>query len=311
MPREENLHQKSADELSLDSLHDENIRLKNQLNHYKLICDFSIDWEFWIKPNGEFNYISPSCKTLTGYTSSEFFNDPGLFYSVIVPGDRVKVKEFITKTLNFTLLGEDLNFQIKSRTKQVKWCEMSMRAIYDSIGNYLGQRGSIKDISKLRADVHSMDTINKPTDEVRFMYGQRERELSGSLIKMAQKNELLAHIKKQLEALSADQPGNKRKLESIMVKIDRSITEQGHWEEFKSIFERNHPHFFQRLNQVHSNLTPKDVRLCSYLRLQLSSKEISRLLNITPKSVEVSRTRLRSKLKIDRKINLSQYLQQI
>ena len=75
--------------------------------------------------------------------------------------------------------------------------------------------------------------------------------------------------------------------------------------------ENHHPGFLNRLQQKHPNLTAREKKLCSYLRLGLSSKEIAGLQNINSKSVEVSRGRLRKKMKLKREIRLKHYLDQL
>jgi DNA-binding CsgD family transcriptional regulator len=79
----------------------------------------------------------------------------------------------------------------------------------------------------------------------------------------------------------------------------------------ESQLEKIHHGFFNRLQLKHPSITVKDKKLCAFLRLGLSSKEISGLQNITSKSVEIARIRLRKKLKLSDKTRLSNYLIQL
>jgi DNA-binding CsgD family transcriptional regulator len=79
----------------------------------------------------------------------------------------------------------------------------------------------------------------------------------------------------------------------------------------ESQLEKIHPGFFNRLQSKHPSITLKDRKLCAYLRLGLSSSEISGLQGITSKSVEIARIRLRKKLKLSGKIRLVNYLNQL
>ena len=65
------------------------------------------------------------------------------------------------------------------------------------------------------------------------------------------------------------------------------------------------------MKEIHPKLTPNDLRLCAYLRLNLSSKEIAPLLNISPKSVEVKRYRLRKKMELPHEASLTNYILEI
>jgi len=77
---------------------------------------------------------------------------------------------------------------------------------------------------------------------------------------------------------------------------------------FQEAFNNADKNFIKKIKAIHSELTPNDLRLCAYLRLNLSSKEIAPLLNISPRSVEVKRYRLRKKMKLDHDENLTDYI---
>ena len=69
--------------------------------------------------------------------------------------------------------------------------------------------------------------------------------------------------------------------------------------------------FLMKIKNLHSTLTPNDLRLCAYLRLNLSSKEIAPLLNISPRSVEIKRYRLRKKMDLPHEKSLVEYILEI
>ena len=80
------------------------------------------------------------------------------------------------------------------------------------------------------------------------------------------------------------------------------------WELLEVQVEKIHPGFLDKLQNRHPVISVKDRRLCVYLRLGLSSREISGLQNITPRSVEIARVRLRKKLKLQTSVRLAKYL---
>ena len=83
------------------------------------------------------------------------------------------------------------------------------------------------------------------------------------------------------------------------------------WEDFKYHFEKVNHGFFSRLAEKYKDLTVKDQRMCAYLLLGLSTKEIAGLVNITAESAEIGRIRLRKKLGLTRNQNLTIYLQSL
>jgi DNA-binding CsgD family transcriptional regulator len=80
------------------------------------------------------------------------------------------------------------------------------------------------------------------------------------------------------------------------------------WEHFSRNFDRVHSDFLKRLAEKHDHLSPNDYRLCAYLRMNLSTKEIASLMNISVRGVEASRYRLRKRLNLETDTNLTDYL---
>ena len=77
---------------------------------------------------------------------------------------------------------------------------------------------------------------------------------------------------------------------------------------FEEAFNNADKDFLKKVKSRHATLTSNDLRLCAYLRLNLSSKEIAPLLNISPRSVEVKRYRLRKKMELEHDVNLTDYI---
>ena len=80
------------------------------------------------------------------------------------------------------------------------------------------------------------------------------------------------------------------------------------WEFFKEAFNNADKDFLKKIKELHPKLTPNDLKLCAYLRLNLSSKEIAPLLNISVRSVEIKRYRLRKKMELEHEDSLVEYI---
>lgn len=119
------------------------------------------------------------------------------------------------------------------------------------------------------------------------------------------KNELLAFIKEDLKK-TAENGANTVK--SVISTINKNITEDDSWSVFKEAFDNADKDFLKRIKQMHPVLTPNDLRLCAYLRLNLSSKEIAPLFNISVRSVEIKRYRLRKKMNLLHDQGLAEYI---
>ena len=83
------------------------------------------------------------------------------------------------------------------------------------------------------------------------------------------------------------------------------------WEKFTLYFDRVNNSFLRKLKEIHPSLTATDLKLCAYLRLNLSTKEIADLLNLSVRGVESSRYRLRKKLDISNEISFVDYLESV
>ncbi len=141
----------------------------------------------------------------------------------------------------------------------------------------------------------------------------KDRELVSSLIMIAQKNEIVSYIRKNLSVIKTTLPAPMQQKVTVMLeKIEAHQRLQlFNWEDFKYHFEKVHQGFFIRLKERFPKLTIKDQRLCAYLHLGLSTKELAGILNITAESAEIGRIRLRKKLGLTRTQNLNTFFQEV
>lgn len=136
-------------------------------------------------------------------------------------------------------------------------------------------------------------------------FESKNRELAASTMNLIKKNELLSMIKDDLKK-SGD--GNERSIKSVITTINKNINEDDTWDMFKEAFNNADKDFLKKVKAAHPALTPNDLRLCAYLRLNLSSKEIAPLLNISIRSVEIKRYRLRKKMDLQHELGLVEYI---
>jgi DNA-binding CsgD family transcriptional regulator len=135
----------------------------------------------------------------------------------------------------------------------------------------------------------------------------KTKELANTAMEMTKKDELLENIKDEL-GLFKKEIIDKSKFEKLLTTINKNINTSKDWEVFESNFNEIHDSFFKSLVKKHSHLTPKDLKLCAYLKMNLSTKEIAPLMGISARGVEIHRYRLRKKLNLDSEQNLNEYL---
>lgn len=138
----------------------------------------------------------------------------------------------------------------------------------------------------------------------------KSRELALSAMNLSRKNELLRQLKAELEeqkkALGDAWPN--RYYRQVISSIDKFTTADDDWEMFEKNFDLIHGDFFKKLRSRYPSLTASDLRFCAYLCMNLSSKEIASMMNISLKGVEAARWRIRRKLDLPSKQNLSEFL---
>jgi DNA-binding CsgD family transcriptional regulator len=135
---------------------------------------------------------------------------------------------------------------------------------------------------------------------------KKSKELAVSTMNLIKKTELLNIIKGDLKS-STDSSTN-RSIKAVISTINRNVNEENTWNVFKEAFDSADNNFLKKVKESHPALTPNDLRLCAYLRLNLSSKEIAPLLNISVRSIEIKRYRLRKKMNLSHEMGLVEYL---
>lgn len=149
---------------------------------------------------------------------------------------------------------------------------------------------------------NSQKIIKLNNDKLRLDIENKNRELATSTMSIIKKNEFLNNIKSELVS------GGKTNIDKVVNIIDKNLNNTDDWKMFQEAFNNADKKFLKKIKSNHPELTPNDLRLCAYLRLNLSSKEIAPLLNISPRSVEVKRYRLRKKMNLDHDENLTTYI---
>lgn len=137
---------------------------------------------------------------------------------------------------------------------------------------------------------------------------EKDKELASFALFLAKKNNSIEKISSNLQKRKDDlKSEGKNIIEDVVKDLNQDIV-QDSWKEFENKFTMVHPGFYENIINRFSNLNQNDLKMCSLLRLNLSSKEIASIIHISPPSVDVSRSRLRKKLNLSPNENLVEYL---
>jgi DNA-binding CsgD family transcriptional regulator len=142
----------------------------------------------------------------------------------------------------------------------------------------------------------------------------KSEELIRTTLNIVRKNEMLMGIKKEVLGIShsiseENLVSLRRKTLRLLGQIETNIEHDDDLQAFQSTFDSVYHDFFRKLEEAYPELNNKDKLLCAYIKMNLLSKEIAPLLNISLRGVEISRYRLRKKLGLEEGENLAEFLQ--
>jgi len=160
------------------------------------------------------------------------------------------------------------------------------------------------------AEQQEKEWIKLKNQQLEAQLSLKNKELANAALNIVYKNEMLNNLHDELKQLK-DAEGNKlssEELKKINKLIEDAHNDDRDWHIFEKSFNESHENFFKKLKHEFPDLVPNDLKLCAYLRLNMSSKEIASLLNISTRGVEIRRYRLRKKLGIPTDKNLSEFL---
>ncbi|SDX38446.1 PAS domain S-box-containing protein/diguanylate cyclase (GGDEF) domain-containing protein [Allochromatium warmingii] len=169
--------------------------LEQSEEKYRVLADYSPNWEYWNGPDGQYLYVSPACEAISGYAPAEFFADPELMERLIHPDD---LSNWRNHASNAEGTVGPLMFRLRSRQQNERWIEHICTPVYDRSGRYLGRRGSNSDITERRRAEQKLDFITHRDPLTRLANRSLFRELLHNAIEHA------AHTHSRLALLFLD-----------------------------------------------------------------------------------------------------------
>ena len=174
--------------------------------------------------------------------------------------------------------------------------------------HYKKQKKKIEEENKRRLELKELasqkEIMKVKNEQLEKDVESKNRELAISTMSLIKKNEFLNQLKQEIK--QTEPPRNA--IQRVLHLIDKNINNSDDWKFFEEAFNNADKDFLKKMKARHPSLTSNDLRLCAYLRLNLSSKEIAPLFNISVKSVEVKRYRLRKKMELEHDESLTNYI---
>ena len=126
----------------------------------------------------------------------------------------------------------------------------------------------------------------------------KSKELASATLSVISHNDFLEGLKKEIQAQQLSGSYTKRFFDKLIRMIEENISGEDEWAIFQTNFDRIHEKFFTNLKERYPDLTPGDLRLCALLRLNMPTKDMARMQNLSVRGIEAARYRLRKKLNL-------------
>ncbi len=136
----------------------------------------------------------------------------------------------------------------------------------------------------------------------------KKKELASQTLHLVQKSTFIQELKENLEKIKKSPELFKIEFRRLVMLLKKESAEDKDWEVFKSYFSEVHNNFDNKLKAIYADITEKEIRLASFLRMNLSTKEIASMLNVLPESVLKSKYRLKKKLSLNKETDLGTFL---
>lgn len=182
----------------------------------------------------------------------------------------------------------------------VKWLQKRNLKVQEHL-KYLHQR---------ELDRNENEIVRLKNEKLENDVNFKNKELASTTMHLVQRGKVLAKIKEVISNLEKmpNAENNSSDFKQIFRLLNEVEKRDEDWDQFSIHFDHVHSNFLADIKERHPSLTPNELKLCAYLKMNLSSKEIAHLMSVTIRAVEVSRYRLRKKLNIPSDANLFDHL---
>jgi hypothetical protein len=150
--------------------------------------------------------------------------------------------------------------------------------------------------------------IRLEKEKLQFEIFHKNKEISNSALELVNKNRILDELKSEILYLRSLNQSHSSPFNRLIKLIDNNLNQKDDWQLFETNFNHLNSSFYESLQTQYPGLSSKDLRTCAFLKMNLTTKELASLLNISARSLELKRFRLRKKLKLKHEENLVDFL---
>ncbi len=276
---------------------------QSNVQYSYLLNGFNTSWSEWSKKSEkEYTNLTPGHYEFQVKAKNNLGNESSvkIFKFIVLPPWYQTTQAYIT----YVLLILGVIYIIFRWQKQI-FLEQQQK--------YEEEQKRLKYLHELELEKSEKEIVKLRNEKLEAEIAFKNTELASTAMHLVQKGELLGNIKEEMSRIKKNANGHAAPDE--FKKIMRILSEENKmdkdWELFAQHFDHVHSDFLSNIKSHYPTLSPHELKLCAYLRMNLSSKEIAQLESISVRGVEIGRYRLRKKLKINTETNLFDFLLEI
>lgn len=296
---------------------------KTAINHFKQSLEIAEKNEFNKVIYDNYKDLSETYKEMNDFKKSLLYYEKYSALKDSIVGAETK-KEIVTMQSNYESARKEKRLLIqKNEINKLEYSEKISRfKIYLIVSCFfLLLITSVFVVFRLRSNLNKrklkealiksqLDFQESESKRLETELENKNQDLTNFALDIARKNEFTQSIDRKLKIIKqTTSPKSKETmLQALIFKTNNHLKINEDFEHFQNNIEKVNHEFFQKLAQDHKELTANEIHLCGLIRLGLTIKDIASIKNISPKSVEMNRYRLRKKLNLNEGVDLNQFL---
>ncbi len=281
----------------------------------KLLIKNSNDILVLANGKGEQFFISDVAKNLTGYDVENLL---GSVEDVIFPDDLEIVRQHWNRVLANKDIADCIQYRHKHKEKGYVWFEAvtqnfldhpAIKSVVANIRDITERKNA--EIALQESEAAKAQLLTNEIERINRELELNQKSMTAATLKLIQNSECDAQTIERLMEIEKDtNPEGKQKIKAL-ISDNKRISYNSNWDEFEILFEKTHRSFHEKLNAQFPNLTANERKICAFLKLNMSNKDIAQITFQSDDALKKARLRLRQKLGIVRETNLVAFLQNI
>lgn len=315
--------------------------LRESEQRFRTVADFTYDWESWVAPDGTYQYVSPSCQRISGYSANEFLSDAKLFEKMVHPDDHKLLIRHLKDEIE-SMDAQTIEFRIITQNGDERWVAHICQPVFGDDGSFLGRRASNRDITEKKRGETALRKAHgelekrvkertaeliKTNKELRKEISNRkkaEKALKQKGMELEAKTIGLEEANTALKVLLKQREEDKVELEEkVLLNVRELVLPYLEKLKMKKLGEKERAYigimesnlndivspFVHGLSSKLIKLSPTELQVTNLIKQGNTTKEIAEIMNLASSTIDFHRNNIRKKIGIkNKRINLQTYL---